>query len=257
VAESTAGTGSFIYAGSLACGAIGIVNSGTLDVSTTMWSNGGITAVNSGTIDVTGEVEVGDALCSFPGSLTPPGATDVLPYVGWPEPLPTTAQGNFPSSCSTTSLDITGSSWLSSNPPGMYCTTGTITIVDSGSFSFDGYEFISESTSSDAINVVNSGTGTFYGYCPTDTADWSSCPAGSAPQTLFYTTAGGISFDNSGGQSFQGDVFAPLGQVSLTMSGGTGTNGFIEALTMTFTNSGTTTVTGSGPTTSGSVSLVG
>ena len=257
VAESTPSTGNFIYAGSTSCGAISITNSGTLDVSTTVWSNGGITADNSGTIDVTGNVDVGASSCSFPSSLTPPGATDVAGYSGWPEPLPTTGQGNLPSSCSTASISITGSSWLSSNPAGMYCTTGTITIVDSGSFSFDGYEFISESTSSNAINVVNSGSGTFYGYCPGATADWSSCPAGDGPQTLFYATAGGISFDNSGGQSFTGDIFAPDGQVSLTMSGGTGTNGFIEASTMTFTNSGTTTVTGTGPTSSGGVSLIG
>jgi Flp pilus assembly protein TadG len=257
VAESTPSTGNFIYAGSTACSAISITNSGTLDVSTTVWSNGGITADNSGTIDITGKVDVGSSSCSFPGSLTPPGPTDVATYSGWPEPLPTVAQGNLPSSCSTASITITGSSWLSSNPAGMYCTTGTITIVDSGSFSFDGYEFVSESTSSDAINVVNSGSGTFYGYCPGDTADWSSCPASDGPQTLFYATAGGISFDNSGGQSFQGDVFAPEGQVSLTMSGGTGTNGFIEASTMTFTNSGTTTVTGTGPTSSGGVALIG
>jgi Flp pilus assembly protein TadG len=257
VAESTPSTGNFIYAGSTSCGAIGITNSGTLDVSTTIWSNGGITAVNSGTIDVTGNVDVGASSCSFPSSLTPPGATDVTGYSGWPEPLPTTGQGNLPSSCSTASISIVGSSWLSSNPAGMYCTTGTITIVDSGSYSFDGYEFISESTSSDAISVVNSGSGTFNGYCPGATADWSSCPAADGPQTLFYATAGGISFDNSGGQSFTGDIFAPDGQVSLTMSGGTGTDGFIEASTMTFTNSGTTTVTGTGPTTSGGVSLTG
>jgi Flp pilus assembly protein TadG len=256
VAEATPGTGSFIYAGSTACNAISIINSGSLDISTTVWSNGGITAVNSGTVDVTGNVDVGNSSCSFPGSLTPPGATDVATYIGWPEPLPTVAQGNLPSSCSTASLTIVGSSWLSSNPPGMYCTTGTITIVDSGSFSFDGYEFVSESTSSTAINVVNSGSGSFYGYCPGNPGDWSSCPAGGAPQTLFYATAGGISFDNSGGQSFMGDVFAPAGQISLTMSGGTGTNGFIEASTMTFTSSGSTTVTGTGPTSSGTVKLI-
>ena len=257
VAESTPGTGNFIYAGSTSCSAISITNSGTLDVSTTVWTNGGITAVNSGTIDITGNVDVGNSSCAYPGGLTPAEPTDVATYSGWPEPLPTVAQGNLPSSCSTASLDIVNSSWLSSNPPGMYCTTGTITLVDSGSYSFDGYEFVSESTSSTAISVINSGTGTFYGYCPADTGDWSDCPAGGTPQTLFYATAGGISFDNSGGQSFLGDIFAPDGPVSLTMSGGTGTDGFIESLTMTFTNSGTTTVTGSGPTTSGGVSLIG
>ncbi len=257
VAENTPGTGSFVYAASTACNAISITNSGSLDVSTTVWSNGGITAVNSGTVTVTGQVDVGNSSCSFPSSLTPPGPTDVSTYSGWPVPLPTVAQGNLPSSCSSASITITSASWLSSNPPGMYCTTGTITIVDSGSFSFDGYEFVSESTSSNAINVVNSGSGTFYGYCPGDPGDWSSCPAGGAPQTLFYATAGGISFDNSGGQSFMGDIFAPDGQVSLTMSGGTGTNGLIEASTMTFTNSGSTSVTGTGPTSSGGVSLIG
>jgi Flp pilus assembly protein TadG len=257
VAESTPGTGNFIYAGSTACNAISITNSGTLDVSTTVWSNGGITAVNSGTVDVTGNVDVGNSSCAFPGSLTPPGATDVASYSGWPVPLPTVAQGNLPSSCSSASITITDSSWLSSNPPGIYCTTGTITIVNSSSVNFDGYEFVSESTSSTAINVVNSGSGEFYGYCPGNTGDWSDCPAGGTPQTLFYATAGGISFDNSGGNSFMGDIFVPDGQLSLTMSGGTGTDGFIEASTMTFTNSGGTTVTGTGPTSSGSESLIG
>ena len=257
VAENTPGTGGFIYAGSTACNAIGIVNSGSLDVSTTIWSNGGVTAVSSGNVTVTGQVDVGNSSCSFPSSLTPPGRTAVSTYTGWPVALPSAAQGNLPSSCSSASISIVGSSWLSSNPPGMYCTTGTITIVDSGSVSFDGYEFVSESGSSQAINVVNSGSGTFYGYCPGDPADWSSCPAGGAPQTLFYATAGGISFVNSGGQSFTGDVFAPCGQLSLTMSGGTGTNGFLEASTMTFTNSGYTTVTGTGPASSGGISLIG
>jgi Flp pilus assembly protein TadG len=257
IAENTAGTGSFIYAASTACNAISIVNSGNLSVSTTVWSNGGVSAVSSGTVTVTGQVDVGNSSCSFPGSLTPPGPTSVGTNAGWPVALPTTGQGNLPSSCSTASISIVGSGWLSSNPPGMYCTTGTITIVNSGSVNVDGYEFVSESSSSNAINVINSGSGSFYGYCPGDPGAWSSCPAGGAPQTLFYATAGGISFVNSGGASFMGDVFAPAGQASLTMSGGTGTNGFLEASTMSFTNSGYTSVTGSGPTSSGGVSLIG
>jgi len=71
------------------------------------------------------------------------------------------------------------------------------------------------------------------------------------------TACNAISIVNSGGASFVGDVFAPAGQVSLTMSGGTGTNGFLEASAMSFTNSGYTSVTGSGPTSSGGVSLIG
>jgi hypothetical protein len=116
---------------------------------------------------------------------------------------------------------------------------------------FNGYEFISESTSSTAINVVNSGTATFTGYCP------SSCTSGSTPQTLFYATAGGVSFDNSGAVTVTGDVFAPSGQVNLTVSGGTDT-GFLESSTITVTNSGSTSVTGTGPTPSGgTVKLIG
>ena len=141
----------------------------------------------------------------------------------------------MPSSCPSASISITDASWLSSNPPGIYCTTGTISIINSGNITFNGYEFVSESTSSTAISVVTSGNTTFNGYCP------SSCSSGGTPQTLFYATAGGISFVNSGSGTFTGDVFAPYGQMNLTVSGGTDT-GFIEASSVAFTNSGSTTV---------------
>ena len=244
VAQSvqTQGTGSFIYAASTACNAISIVSSGKV-TATTLWSNGGITAVGQG-VNVTGDVDVGNSSCPFPSTLTPPGATSVSTHTGWPTPLPTLAQGNFPSSCSSASISITSSSWLSSNPPGIYCTTGTISITNSGSITFNGYEFVSESTSSTAISVVNSGNTTFYGYCP------SSCSSGSTPQTLCYATAGGVSFVNSGSGTFTGEIFAPYGQVSLTVSGGTDA-GFIEASSVALTNSGNITLTGTGPTPTG------
>lgn len=249
VAESTQGTGNFIYAASTACNAISIVTSGNMS-ATSLWSNGGITAVGQG-VNVTGTVDVGNSSCPFPSQLTPPGATDVATYTGWPTALPTTAQGNMPSSCSSANISITSSSWLSSNPPGMYCTTGTISIINSGNINFNGYEFISESTSSAAISVVTSGNTTLTGYCP------SSCSSGGTPQTLFYATAGGVSWTNSGSGTFTGDVFAPNGQVSLTVSGNSDT-GFVEASTVAITNSGNTSVTGTGPTpTGGAVKLIG
>lgn len=242
VAEATQGTGGFIYAASTACNAISIVDSGKVS-STTLWSNGGISAVGQG-ISVTGQVDVANSSCPFPSQLTPPGATSVSTYTGWPTPLPTSAQGNLPSSCPSASISITSSSWLSSNPPGMYCTTGTISIVNSGNMTFSGYEFVSESTSSSAISVVTSGNTTFTGYCP------SSCSSGGTPQTLFYATAGGISVVNSGSGTFTGDAFAPYGQASFTVSGGTDT-GFLEASSVSITNSGNTSLTGTGPTPSG------
>jgi Flp pilus assembly protein TadG len=242
VAESTQGTGNFIYAASTACNAISITSSGNLS-TTTLWSNGGITAAGQ-PVTVTGQVDVGNSSCPFPSQLTPPGATSVGSYTGWPVALPTTAQGNMPSSCPSASISITSTSWLSSNPPGMYCTTGTISIINSGNMTFNGYEFVSESTSSSAISVVTSGNITFSGYCP------SSCSSGGAPQTLFYATAGGVSFTNSGAGSFTGDIFAPNGPVSITVSGNNDT-GFIESSTVTFTNSGSTGVTGTGPAPSG------
>jgi Flp pilus assembly protein TadG len=244
VAQSvqTQGTGGFIYAASTACNAISIISSGKVS-STTLWSNGGITAVGQA-VNVTGNVDVASSSCPFPSQLTPPGATSVSAYPGWPEPLPTVAQGNFPSTCSSASISIIDSSWLSSNPPGIYCTTGTVSIVNSGNMTFSGYEFVSESTSPAAISVVTSGNTTFTGYCP------SSCSSGGTPQTIFYATAGGVSFVNSGSGTFTGDVFVPDGPVGLTVSGGTNT-GFIEASTVSVTNSGNTTLTGTGPTPSG------
>lgn len=249
VAEATQGTGNFIYAASTACNAISITSSGKMS-TTTLWSNGGITATGQG-ITVSGEVDVANSSCPFPSPLTPPGATRVGTYTGWPLPLPTAAQGNMPSSCPSASISITGASWLSSNPPGIYCTTGTISIINSGNITFNGYEFVSESTSSTAISVVTSGNTTFNGYCP------ASCSSGGTPQTVFYATAGGVSFVNSGSGTFTGDVFAPYGQVSSTVSGGTDT-GLIEASSVSFTSSGNTTVTGTGPTPSGgTVKLIG
>jgi hypothetical protein len=109
---------------------------------------------------------------------------------------------------------------------------------------FDGYEFVSESPSSTAISVVTSGNMTFNGYCP------SSCSSGDTPQTLFYATAGGISVTNSGSGTFTGDAFAPYGQAGFTVSGGTNT-GLLEASSVSFTTSGNTSVTGTGPTPSG------
>jgi hypothetical protein len=249
VAEATQGTGTFIYAASTACNAISITSSGKMS-TTTLWSNGGITANGQG-VTVTGQVDVANSSCPFPSQLTPPGATSVSTYSGWPVPLPTVAQGNMPSSCPSASISITSTSWLSSNPPGIYCTTGTISIVNSGNMTFDGYEFVSESTSSTAISVVTSGNMTFNGYCP------SSCSSGGTPQTLFYATAGGVSVTNSGSGTFTGDSFAPSGQVSFTVSGGNDT-GLMEASSVSFTNSGNTSVTGTGPTPSGgAVKLIG
>jgi Flp pilus assembly protein TadG len=236
------GSGGFIYTASTACNAISIIASGKV-ATTSLWSNGGITAVGQG-ISVSGQADVANSSCPFPSQLTPPGPTSVSTYTGWPTPLPTTAQGNFPSSCSSASISITSSSWTSSNPPGIYCTTGTISITNSGGMTFTGYEFVSESSSASAISVVSSGNLTLSGYCPT------SCSSGSTPQTLFYATAGGISFVNSGNSSFTGDVFAPNGQVGLSVSGGTNT-GFVEASTIALTSSGNTTLTGTGPTPSG------
>jgi hypothetical protein len=248
VAESSQGTGNFIYAASTACNAISITTSGQLS-TTTLWSNGGITATGR-PVTVTGQVDVGNSACPFPSQLTPPGATSVGNYTGWPVALPTTTQGNLPSSCPSASISITSASWLSSNPPGMYCTTGTISISLSGSTTFNGYEFVSESTSPYAIYVATSGNTTFTGYCP------ASCSSGGTPQTLFYASAGGISFNNSGSGSLTGYVFAPYGQASMTVSGNTDT-GLIEASTVTFTTSGTTSTTGTGPTPSGGVKLIG
>jgi Flp pilus assembly protein TadG len=249
VAEATHGTGTFIYAASTACNAISITSSGKLS-STTLWSNGGITATGAG-ITVTGQVDVANSSCPFPSTLTPPGATSVGSNTGWPVPLPTAAQGNMPSSCPSASISITSASWLSSNPPGIYCTTGTVSITNSGSMTFNGYEFVSESTSSTAISVVTSGNMTFNGYCP------SSCSSGGTPQTLFYATAGGISVTNSGSGTFTGDAFAPYGQAGFTVSGGTST-GLLEASSVSFASSGNTSVTGTGPTPSGgTVKLIG
>lgn len=254
VAQSTssAGTNGFLYAGSTACNAISIVSSGKV-ATTSMWSNGGITVTgNSQSVSSTGEVDIGTSSCPFPSQLSPPGATNVGVYTGWPTPLPTAAQGNYPSSCSSSSISISSSSWTRSNPPGIYCTTGTILIINSGGLTLSGYEFVSQNTSPYAITVISSGNLTLTGYCP------SSCSSGSTPQTLFYATAGGIYFSNSGNSSFTGDMFCPYGQADMTVSGGTST-GFVEASTISLTNSGNTTLTGTGPSASGgsSVKLTG
>jgi Flp pilus assembly protein TadG len=248
VAEPTEGTGGFVYAASTACNAISIATSGNIS-TTTLWSNGGLTAIGQG-VTVTGAVDVGNSSCPFPSQLTPPGATSVGTYTGWPVALPTAAQGNLPSSCPSANITIFSSSWLSSNPPGMYCTTGTISILNSGNMTFNGYEFVSESTSPYAIYVATSGSITFDGYCP------SSCSSGSTPQSLFYATAGGVYFANSGSGSFTGYIFAPNGQVNLTVSGNNDT-GFIEASTVAFSTSGSASCTGTGPTPSGGVKLIG
>jgi Flp pilus assembly protein TadG len=246
VAQSVQSEGSdgFIYAGSTACNAISITSSGKV-TATSLWSNGGFSVSgNSNSVSVTDTVDAGNSSCSFPSQLNPPGATNVGTYTGWPVPLPTAAQGNLPSSCSSASIIISSSSWTTSNPPGIYCTTGTISIVNSGGLTLSGYEFVSENTSPYAILVISSGNLTLSGYCP------SSCSSGSTPQTLFYATVGGIYFSNSGNSACTGDMFAPAGQVYMAVSGGTNT-GFIEASTTALTNSGNTTLTGTGPTASG------
>jgi Flp pilus assembly protein TadG len=248
-AVSSAGTNGFIYAASTACNAVSLVSSGKI-YTTSIWSNGGFTVNgNSNSVQVSGAVDVGNSSCSFPSQLTPPGATNVGNYTGWPTPLPTTAQGNFPSSCSSASIIITDSSWGTANPPGIYCTTGTVAIVNSGGMTLSGYEFVSENTSSTAITLFSSGNLTLSGYCP------ASCSSGSTPTTLFYATAGGIYVSNSGNMSFTGDLFAPAGQANLSVSGGTSA-GFIEASTIALNNSGNTTLTGTGPTASGGGSSV-
>ena len=228
--------GAFVYAGSPACDAISITHGGDDFTKAVLWSNGGMIA--SGAQNVATQVLVGNSSCSFPSQLTPPGPTATASISSWPEPLPA-----VPSSCSSANITIGSASWLSSNPPGIYCTTGTISIAASG-LVFDGYEFVSEFPAGNAITVTNPDT--FVGY--------------GSSKTIFYATAGTISINNPA--TITGEIFAPsdFGSTpSVIFTGGSSTEtGFIEAWTMKFDN-GPYTFVGTGPTSSdtGGVSLIG
>lgn len=233
VAKNTQTTtnGSFFYANNTACNAITITHGGDDFSQAVIWSNGGVTA--SGAPDTASQVLVGNSTCAFPDQLTPPGATATSTYSGWPQPLPST-----PSSCSATDITV-DSSWQSSHPPGVYCTTGRISIT-AGNSTFNGYEFVSQSTASNAISVTQTGD-TFTG--------WGT------PQTIFYATFGGIAINNP--ITINGDLFAPFGLVTFT--GGTSPDtGFIESNTITLDNGPYTLIgTGPTPTSAGDVSLIG
>lgn len=233
VAKNTQTTtnGSFVYAGSTACNAITITHGGDDFSQAAIWSNGGVTA--SGARNTASQVLVGNSSCPFPSQLTPPGATATPPQTGWPQPLPWT-----PSPCSTTTITV-DSSWLSSHPAGIYCTTAKISIT-AGASTFNGYEFVSQSAASNAISVTQGGN-TFIGY--------------GTPRTIFYATLGGIAINNP--ITINGDLFAPFGLVTFT--GGQSTeSGFIEANAITL-NNGPYTFVGTGPTpnSAGNISLIG
>jgi hypothetical protein len=240
VAGTTGGATASVYAASSSCNAITLNNQSSLSLGT-VWSNGGISATGD-PITIDGQADVAGS-CSFPGNLNVP-ATHVTASASWPVPLPSTAQGNLPTSCQSGNVTISSSSWTKSNPPGMYCWTGTVTI-SSGSLAFNGYEFVSQSTSASAIKVTNDSSITLTGYCP------GSCSAGTR-RTLFYAVNGGISLGNSAAESLTGDVIAPNGNVTLNNSSGT-TAVFLEASTVTINNSSSTTIPGTGPTPSGGV----
>lgn len=225
--------GSFFYAASTACNAITITHGGDDFSQAVVWSNGGVTA--SGAQDTASQVLVGNPTCAFPSQLAPPGETATSTFSGWPQPLPA-----IPAPCSATDITV-DSSWLSSHPPGVYCTMGRISIT-AGNSVFNGYEFVSQSAASNAISVTQSGN-TFTGV------------GSGAAQAIFYATVGGIAINNP--ITINGALFAPLGLVTFT-GGSSPETGFIEANSITL-NNGPYTFTGVGPTpTQGSrISLLG
>jgi Flp pilus assembly protein TadG len=227
----TTSDGSFFYAGSTACDAITITDGGDDFTKGQIWSNGGVNV--SGATDTAGKIFVGNPSCPFPSQLTPPGATNVTARTTWPQPLPST-----PASCSTSPINI-DANWLSANPPGVYCTTGSVS-VGVGNTTISGYEFVSESSQANAISVTQGGD-TFIGY--------------GNPSTIFYATQGGITVNNP--TTMNGAMFAPYGPVVFN-GGSEGETGFMEADTITL-NNGSNSFTGTGPLPNGAsnIALIG
>ena len=227
----TTTNGSFFYAGSTACGAMNITHGGDNFTKGTLWSNGGITA--SGSSNTASTVFVGNSTCAFPSQLTPPGSTAASTQASWPQALPAT-----PSPCTTSPINV-NAAWLAANAPGVYCTTGAVS-VGVGNTTISGYEFVSEASGNNAISVTQSGD-TFTGV--------------GTPSTIFYATRGGIAVNNP--TTVNGDLFAPSGLV--TFNGGTTVEtGFIEASTINL-NNGPYTFVGTGPipTSAGNIALIG
>jgi Putative Flp pilus-assembly TadE/G-like len=155
----------------------------------------------------------------------------------WLLPLPTVPTP--PSGChdlGTTSLTFT-SSWnpatgQGTNPPGIYCltgSTGTLTLssdlTKGNATAGSGYTFFAP-----CISVSG---GSYKAYRP------PSGPAQSPP-TIFYasapdSTCGSAISIQGGGATIDGDIFAPNGQVSLQGGGVSAGTGFIESQTIKIT----------------------
>lgn len=219
VATLTAGTSTnatMMFAMSNSCTALTL--NGTSDTfNGTLWSNGGIK--NTGSTDSATAVDVGNTGCGTPGGGLP-AQTGVTATSTWPVTPP-----SLPSSCPNSSLTIT-TSWLTSNPSGIYCATGNINF--NGNLTVNGYEFISEGTQANSISITNSGD-VFVGY-------------GTSPQICFWDpSGGGISVNNPA--QVTGDVMmtGTGNNATIQFNGQNETeNGVMEAQSITINNNGLT-----------------
>jgi Putative Flp pilus-assembly TadE/G-like len=143
---------------------------------------------------------------SFYGATSHPNFPDVTgPFAPMEYPVPPPSPAPPPGCKNPGSGSISGN-WLSTHPPGMYCrTSGSLNIGINGG-SFVGYVFFAPS-----INVTASDQ-TFVGLVP----------PGSTRVTVFDAYSG--NFDLNGqNNSITGDIYAPVGNISI--AGGSGTTG--------------------------------
>jgi hypothetical protein len=136
--------------------------------------------------------------------------------------------------------DITsGGSGAANNGPGVYCSTGAITVNKN----FVGYTWFAK-----CISIAGNGhTFTYYGSIPAS--------EGSRQQTLFYASGDDAACAALGAKPFtiqgqtntiNGDVFAPFGAINIQGGGVAGGQGFLEAQTMSLAGNFATYL-GTGP----------
>jgi hypothetical protein len=142
----------------------------------------------------------------------------------WPLALPvppTPVPLSQPTLVGNQCWDITSGGPGAATKPGVYCSTGSITLNKN----FVGYTWFAKCI------TVSGNTHTFSYYGSIDPAQ------GSRRQTLFYASGDdatcGKSFSIQGQtNTIRGDVFAPLGAINIQGGGVAGGDGFLEAQTL-------------------------
>jgi hypothetical protein len=131
--------------------------------------------------------------------------------LNWPLPPPNPAP---PVGCLDTGTNSISGGWVAGHPPGVYCYTSGALQISAKNTTFDGYSFFAPSIGISSNGMI---------FNPS-----LSC---GTRKVLFDAYAGDFSM-TGGGDTLNGDIYAPTGNIAVTGGGSFAGCGFMEAMKM-------------------------